>query len=423
MTTGIEPLELTRIAREAYLYTMPLLALEGFRRRRMAAGGMHRLLHARKLLNHRSRAITTPNNDTLYTDFWLDLRKGPVRVQLPAAGRRYLSLALMDAYTNNFAVLGTRTTGPDAVDFTIIGPDDPAGGVEGHVIRAPTPDILGLARILVESPDDLQAAREVQEAITLSAPEPDEEETPFIGRDAPWPDYFREAARLMKRNPPPMTDLAQLRRIARLGLGRGEGFEAAAFTASEQEAISAGVAEARAFLAQGLGAIEREQQGWATPHAKFGDFGQNYAVRAAVAVGGLAALPLEEATYFSIGPRQNPELAGHKSWKLHFPADRMIPTDGFWSLSIYEQTENGEYFFTDNPLRRYAIGDRTPGLRFNEDGSLDIWISSTSPGPERECNWLPAPPGPFCLFLRAYLPRPELLDGRYNLPCPEPLAR
>lgn len=67
-------------------------------------------------------------------------------------------------------------------------------------------------------------------------------------------------------------------------------------------------------------------------------------------------------------------------------------------------------------MNRYAIGDRTPGLATNQDGSLDIWIGNRSPGPERESNWLPAPAAPFALFMRAYLPKPELLQGYYRMP-------
>ena len=68
------------------------------------------------------------------------------------------------------------------------------------------------------------------------------------------------------------------------------------------------------------------------------------------------------------------------------------------------------------PINRYAIGDRTPGLKTNGDGSLDIWIGHANPGPERESNWLPAPAGPFTMTLRAYLPKPEVLNGSYRLP-------
>merc|ERR1711965_1028253 len=104
--------------------------METLRRRRMAGAqaqgaetGMNRLLHARKLLNHRSRQITTPNADTLYTDAWIDLRQGPARIALPRHGDRYVSLALMDMWTNNFAVLGSRATGTDGGRFTLVGPD------------------------------------------------------------------------------------------------------------------------------------------------------------------------------------------------------------------------------------------------------------------------------------------------------------
>lgn len=107
---------------------------------------------------------------------------------------------------------------------------------------------------------------------------------------------------------------------------------------------------------------------------------------------------------------------GLKAYRLHFPADRLPPVNSFWSLSLYEATDEGQFFFADNRLDRYAIGDRTEGLTYNEDGSLDIWIGSASPGEDRESNWLPAPEGPFALFMRTYLPKPELLDGVYRLP-------
>jgi hypothetical protein len=71
---------------------------------------------------------------------------------------------------------------------------------------------------------------------------------------------------------------------------------------------------------------------------------------------------------------------GTRSWRLRIPADRRVPVDGFWSLSLYEPTSEGQYFFAENPLDRFLIGDRTPGLVYDEDGSLDIWIGHDSPG-------------------------------------------
>jgi hypothetical protein len=104
-----------------------------------------------------------------------------------------------------------------------------------------------------------------------------------------------------------------------------------------------------------------------------------------------------------------------RAWRLTLPAN--VPVDGFWSLTMYEATADGQFFLTENPIKRYAIGDRTAGLKRNADGSLDIWMGRADPGGERTANWLPTPAeGLFSLTLRAYLPRAEFQDGRFRLP-------
>jgi hypothetical protein len=412
MTTP--PAALKDAAREAWLWSLPLIEIATTRTRTLGMGQtMNAITHVPVLADHRHRAVTTPNTDTLYSTSQIDLAAGPATFVLPAAGDRYLSLALMDAYSNNFAVLGTRTTGPDGGVFTLVGPTEAAEGP--NVVRSPTRHVWALARILVAGPHDLDAARAVQRQISLQAPAA-EAPPAMAHRGAPWQDYFRSVSELMIANPPPVTDRAVLARMAPLGLGAG--FDPAAFSAGEAAAIEAGVAEGRR-AARGGGGLSGEGfiEGWSYPASRLGEFGQDYLLRAAVALGGLAALPLAEATYLRAGAPQGGGLFdGASAWRLHFPADRLIPVDSFWSLSLYEATPDGQYFFTDNPLNRYAIGDRTPGLAYNDDGSLDLWIGHDSPGPDRESNWLPAPAGPFALFMRAYLPRPELLNGRYRLP-------
>ena len=125
-------------------------------------------MHTQNLADHRARAVTTPNNDTLYTSAYVELSRGPVTITLPPSGDRYLSLALMDAYSNNFAILGTRTTGPNGVTFTLVGPNDAAAGAS--IVRSPTRHVWALARILVDGPHDLDAARQVQQGISMQGP-------------------------------------------------------------------------------------------------------------------------------------------------------------------------------------------------------------------------------------------------------------
>ena len=61
--------------------------------------------------------------------------------------------------------------------------------------------------------------------------------------------------------------------------------------------------------------------------------------------------------------RRGRPLSGANRYELTFPADGLPPARAFWSLAMYEVTPDGRAFFIDNPIGRYAIGDRTPGLQ------------------------------------------------------------
>ncbi|ASM74144.1 MULTISPECIES: DUF1254 domain-containing protein [Roseobacteraceae] len=415
--------DLRAIAREAYVFTLPLVAMESFRRRRMTLGPMNDMFHARKLLHFKSRHITAPNNDTLYSNAWLDLRQGPAMFDLPPTDERYVSVAVMDMWTDNIAILGTRTTGGNGGRFTIIGPDASAEGIEGPVVRSTTPICWVLARILVTGPEDIAAARAVQDGLVLKmAPPPNAQaDDPAQGtRTAAWAEYFAQAADLLRLHRPRATDMGVMQRIAPLRLNATDGFDPARFSTEEAEEIAAGVSDARRAIEGGM-IMAEGGDGWLDPKTGLGFYNQDYEFRARVAVGGLGALTLEEATYYPATSFGSQPLDGRQMMHWHIPADRQIPVNAFWSLSMYEPTEDGELFFIENPLSRYAIGDRSPGLTRNADGSLDIWIGHAPPGPDREANWLPAPCGPYTLLLRAYFAKPELLEGRYTIPVPQPV--
>jgi len=109
-------------------------------------------------------------------------------------------------------------------------------------------------------------------------------------------------------------------------------------------------------------------------------------------------------------------LSGAHRYELTFPVDGLPPAGVFWSLAMYEVTADGRAFFTDNPIGRYAIGDRTQGLKKAPDGSLTLYLQRDRPDDDRAANWLPAPAGPMRLVLRAYEPEPSLIDGTYRVP-------
>lgn len=410
---GRSLLTLSEAAKLAWLYGLPMVETAAIRARTARLGTFNRLYHQTDLVTPANQKVTSPNNDTLYSRGFLDLRQGPVTLSLPASGERYLSLALMDIWTNNFAILGTRTTGPDGGRFTVAGPNGPA---PADAIRAPSDFVFALGRTLVDGPDDLIAARAIQAMITASGPEraPVNFVTP-VTRNAPWRDYFTSVGALLAENPPPATDTGFFHAVRALGLTPG-GFNPPAFTPAEEQQIAEGVAQAKRTAAEPRGGLYAAQ-GWVYPQANLGDFGQDYVFRGQIALTGLFGLPLAEAVYTRPVGDHNSGLLHGERYRLTFPPGQMLPVDAFWSLTMYAATPDGQFFLTPNAIDRYAIGDRTPGLKYGPDGSLDIWISRHAPGAGRDSNWLPAPAeGPYIVSLRAYLPRADLLNGAYRAP-------
>jgi hypothetical protein len=220
---------------------------------------------------------------------------------------------------------------------------------------------------------------------------------------------------MLRDNPPPATDTGLLRRIAPLGLEPGGHFEPWRFNPDQVAEIETGVGEARKLIQDptlGVSIVD----GWTYQRPDTGNFGQDYLYRARIALSGLAALPPAEAMYLSaIAPEGGIQFDSTRNWGLRFPAGGVPPVDAFWSLTLYSVTPEGQLFLNPNPIARYAVGDRTQGLKVGPGGSLDIWISRADPGGERASNWLPAPAsGPFALILRAFLPKAAMIAGAYH---------
>jgi hypothetical protein len=105
-------------------------------------------------------------------------------------------------------------------------------------------------------------------------------------------------------------------------------------------------------------------------------------------------------------------LSGDQRYVLHFERGQLPPAGAFWSVSLYDL----QGYQVPNEIQRFALGDRD-ALKFNADGSLDLYVRSDSPGGEHAANWLPAPKaGNFALTMRIYLPGPEIFSGAWQPP-------
>ncbi|TPE59495.1 DUF1254 domain-containing protein [Sandaracinobacter neustonicus] len=375
--------------------------------------GSNLLIHRSTLSGPRDRTITTPNNDTLYSTAFLDLSAGPVLLTIPKLNGRYASAVVMDSRTDNVILLRETDEGRHEIAFGN-GKTGTIPGVDGAPPRHLVPSKEGwlLIRTLVDGPADLEAARAAQAGFTLEVPEASRRPQ----REAVVLPVLPDPAMLLRRANPVIAENPYLARPALAATGYGQGGEAFEALPVWRQWLWRFILP-RAFdkLKAGLNAGARStDDGWSNPPPGIGTASATDAVRSAVALGGLAALPKEEATYWmAVLDSDRQDFDGAHHYRLTIPAN--VPVGAFWSLSLYERLPDGRLFFVENPIQRYAVGDRTQGLKRNADGSLTITIQPTDPGPE--ANWLPSPAsGPFNLAFRAYRPGEPIRNGSWRLP-------
>ena len=121
--------------------------------------------NADTVATYKDTAVVTPNSDTPYSMLWLDLRAEPMVISVPAIDRqRYYSVQLCDGNTYNYGYIGTRTTGSDAGDYMVVGPDwnGPTPSGIKKVFRSGTQFSLAIFRTQLFGPADLDNVKKVQ---------------------------------------------------------------------------------------------------------------------------------------------------------------------------------------------------------------------------------------------------------------------
>jgi hypothetical protein len=415
-----------QLAAESWIFGYPLVLMDVTRSVMSAEGHPpNTFQHLRAFPDHTFTDVVSPNADTLYSTAWLDLRAEPVVLTLPDLGDRYVMMPMLSAWTDVFAAPGSRTTGSAGGDFAIVGPGW-TGELPDGVSRIDSPTALAwlIGRTGTAGTRDYLAVHRLQDQYQLTplsrfvpdAPPPQRFEAlpAATSHLAPvdqvarmdGPTFFGALAALLVDNPPSAADAPALAKLERLGVRPGQPLS------TSEPALAAGPSAGQALLRRiGEQTDANKVNGWTIVRG-LGDYGTDYDRRAYVALIGLGANLDADAVYpYATVDDHGRGLGGGHSYLLHFGPGQQPPVRGFWSLTLYDDKQ----FFVDNPIDRYAIGDRD-ALGWHEDGSLDILIQHEDPGPDWESNWLPAPTGSFNVVLRAYWPEPEVLDGRWTPP-------
>lgn len=437
---GPPTVEQTRaIAKDAYIYGFPMV--DSYRIQYSYfidpsspeyRGPWNEVHSAARVFTPADTAVQTPNSDTPYSMLGADLRAEPLVLLVPPIGKdRYYSLQFIDGYTANFAYVGSRTTGNEGGAYLLAGPgwtgEKPAGIVE--VIKSDTDFALVAYRTQLFGPDDLENVRKIQagyqaQPLSTFLKQPPPAAAPVIDWPVPLtPDQqktsltFFDLLDFQLGYAPVMESEKDVRaRFASIGLTGDGTFDSGTLTPEMQKAFQDGMADAWAEF----DAFKKDKID--TGEVKSGDlFGSkdelkgNYLYRMAAAVIGIYGNSEQEAMYPILSTDSDgAPLTGANRYTLTFPAGQLPPVTAFWSVTMYRMPES---LLVDNPIDRYVINSSMlPDLVTNPDGSLTLYVQTESPGAERESNWLPAPDGPFTVFLRLYWPKPEALDGSWQPP-------
>jgi hypothetical protein len=435
---ALTPTETRAIAREAYIYGFPIV--DNYRiqysyfvntKDPEYKAPWNTLYNTARVYTPEDKAIQTPNSDTPYSFFGADLRAEPLVISVPAIDpKRYYSIQFVDAYTHNFAYVGSRATGNGAGSYLLAGPDwngaKPAG-ITG-VIRSETQFAFAIIRTQLFNPADIEGVKKVQAGYRLQtlsqflgqpapAPAPVVDFMPPLTREAQKtsPDFFRLLNFALQYCPTHPSEKDLMARFAKLGIGANISFDAAKLSPDTKQAVEAGMADAWAEL----GKLEaRMATGEVTSANLFGtrDFlNNNYLYRFAAAVKGIYGNSRDEAVYpaYVVDARGQP-LDGSHRYALHFAPGDAPPARAFWSLTLYKMPES---LLSENPLHRYLINSpMLPTLKKDKDGGITLYVQHASPGKSKESNWLPAPEGSFVMAMRIYWPEAAALDGTWKQP-------
>jgi len=339
-------------------------------------------------------------------------------------------MPMLDMWTDVFAVPGKRTTGTKSGHFALIGPKWEGTlprGVMG--IHSPTSIVWIIGRTQTNGPKDYAAVNKIQDGYKLTRlsqwgkeakatpvkidPAVDMKAPPMVQVDRmPAAEFFKLAIELTKENPPHIIDTPMVARMNRIGLSVGKSFDMNKADPIVQEALEQAPSIGLKTMKEKMPTMAKQVNGWQVSTESMGVYGTNYLRRAIIALIGLGANLPEDAVYpISLGDSEGKPTDGKNKYMLHFDKDRLPPVDAFWSVTMYD----AQGFPVSNEINRCAIGDRDD-LKYNADGSLDIYIQNEKPPADKVFNWLPAPNDPFGLILRLYAPHSDVIQGGWVPP-------
>jgi hypothetical protein len=425
------------LAKEAFIYAFPMADNYATLYKQAIDSTSHdyrapfnTLTNASSVATPEDKFVVTPNSDTPYSYLWMDLRSEPIVVTMPAVEKeRYYTGQLIDLYTFNFAYLGTRSFGNGGGSFLIAGPNwngaTPAG--IKAVLRAQTQFAYLLIRTQLFNAADIANVRKIQsgyraDPLSTFLHQPAPPSAPAVNWPKPTvdmltsPDIFPYLNFLLQFCPTDPSEVDLMARFAKLDLGAGKTFEMAGFNQPVQQAITDGIADSKADVDGMMKKINADEIQSSDFFGTRAFLKNNYLHRFIGAKLGLYGNSGADAAYFGyfVDSDHRPLDAAKSNYELHFAKGAIPEYHAFWSLTMYDGKTQ---LLVANPIQRYLLNSTAlKSYKYGDDGSLTFYIQKSSPGKDKEANWLPAADGPFYCIYRVYMPGEAVLNGSWKKP-------
>jgi hypothetical protein len=422
---------------QAYVYGFPLVIMDLTRQVMTAAptagelsAPINQFQKLRGVVPWDFKNVVRISTNSLWETAFLDLGKEPMVVTIPDSGAIPIAARWLNMWTDAIGTAGTRTPEVNAGNYLIAGP-----GWNGtvpadikKVFKCQTRYSWMLVELSAAGPADYPAIHVVQDKFKITPlsewgkpyeppatvpvdPNVDLTATPYDQvRLMSGEMFFKKLAQLLKENPPYPADKEMLEKLKEVGVEPGKDFDPGKLDPGIRKGLDD--VPGRVWMKFFVGPYGmKAPNGWVNM-VNIARFGTDYQTRAYVAYMGLGAGIADDIVYPSAFVDANGNaIDGAHRYMMHFDmADLPATKNGVWSISAYR-----ENFYVLNPINRYGL---LPSMvKYNPDGSLDVYLQAKSPGPDKESNWLPIPEsGLVNLTLRVYDPKDEAKSTGYKVP-------
>ena len=422
-------------ATQAYIWSHPLVSITTWRDRQTQAYGATDendfvVLNTLK----EKRGIVTANLTTPYILNFTSLKTGPLEVEYPAGKT---AGGILDFWQR--PVTDTGLTGPDqgkGGTYIIVGPEDDPKKYEkpgSFVIQSATNNLLFGLRILDPDPAFYQNFKASLKMGRYGQPL---RACRFIeNKDIEWSataprgiEYWRILSSIINLESVRQIDKAWMAMLLPLGIAKDKPFNP---DARQQSLLLKGAAMGE-LMARNLQVNPRfAEPYWAGTHwYKSFDFTipqetptrvelderTTWFYEAVTSSEGMVNPTVGAGQVYMTTKRDGKGhlLRADKTYQLHVPKD--VPVGQFWSLTLYSEDTRRPYDNGGNDIRSVSLDTRTQGLKFNPDGSIDLYVGAKAPrGFEQNFMKTVGNDGWFVYF-RLYAPLQPFFDKRFSLP-------